>query len=457
MTDTPKRAERFALAGWQADETKPAIHFHFTCSRFGAFRETVAWPTLESALTDHIDEGLAGLIDLLHAALGVSYYKCAAAYRLALPGDLGLEAREMAGSLYTDGLAEFYVRAGLPWPTDLRFEFEGKRHQPHQGGAASFPQIADALVAFGGGKDSYVAERIVEQAGISWAASSSVMSDKVANTIQGTSVTPVHFMRRTLDPKIREVNAVPPEEGGAFNGHVPITAINSLMLVILGRLTGARYAIFANERSADEPTMELGGLSANHQYSKSSFFEEKLRAAIHAADPGAPDYFSILRPWSEIWIARAFAGTTLPKVKFTSCNRNFQITGDDSPRWCGDCAKCAFTSLMLAPHMPRHEAEAIFPALFPDKKDLIPVYRELLGLTETKPWDCVGTIDECRATLYQISLMADWKDVAVVRALLPDVLARNTPAELQAFWDDGLREAPRHFVPEKFLEAARAL
>ncbi|NHK29342.1 hypothetical protein FF098_015600 [Parvularcula flava] len=452
MTDTPKRADRFALAGWQADETDPAIHFDFTCSRFGAFRETVAWPMLGAPLKGHIDEGLAGLIDLLHAALGVSYFKCAAAHTLALPGDLGPEAREMAVSLYTDGLAEFYVRAGLPWPADLSFEFEGKRHQPHRGGAAPFPQIAEALVAFGGGKDSYVAERIVEEAGVSWAASSSVMSDKVANTIQGTSVTPVHFMRRTLDPKIREVN-----NQGAFNGHVPITAINSLMLVILGRLTGARYAIFANERSADEPTMDLGGISANHQYSKSSFFEEKLRAAIHAADPGAPDYFSILRPFSEIWIARAFAGTTLPKVKFTSCNRNFQITGDDSPRWCGECAKCAFTSLMLAPHMRRHEAETIFPTLFPDKVDLLPVYRELLGLTDTKPWDCVGTIDECRATLYQMSLMEDWKDMAFVRDLLPEVLAQNTPEELQAFWDEGLTEAPRHFVPQKFMEAARAL
>jgi len=452
MTDTPKRADRFALAGWQADETAPAIHFDFTCSRFGAFRETVAWPMLGASLAGHIDEGLAGLIDLLHAALGVSYYKCAAAHTLALPGDLGPEAREMTTSLYTDGLAEFYVRAGLPWPADLSFEFEGNRHQPHEGGADPFPEIAEALVAFGGGKDSYVAERIIEETGVSWAASSSVMSDKVANTIQGTSVTPVHFMRRTLDPKIREVN-----NQGAFNGHVPITAINSLMLVIFGRLTGAKYAIFANERSADEPTMELGGVTANHQYSKSSFFEEKLRAAIHAADPGAPDYFSILRPFSEIWIARAFAGTTLPKAKFTSCNRNFQITGDDSPRWCGECAKCAFTSLMLAPHMPRHEAEAIFPALFPDKADLLPVYRELLGLTDTKPWDCVGTIDECRATLYQMSLMDDWKDMAVVRELLPEVLEQNSPEELQAFWNEGLTEAPRHFVPATFMETARAL
>ena len=454
MRNQITRSETFHFTGWQAVPGKPEVVFHYHCSRFGGFQEMVSFPALEGASFENPDQGLAGLFTLLHLALGVSYYKCAAAEEIILPGDLGNAAADVARALYTEGLAEFFIRAGLPFPPDLRFS--QKQEEVTTGkkmpSPASPSEKRHALVAFGGGKDSYVAEAIVRHAGITPELCSVVMSDKVAATIQETAPRKVTFLHRQLDPALRTAN-----ENGAFNGHVPITAINSLMLVIHGRLTGAGHVIFANERSADEPTIQMEGGSANHQFSKSSQFEELLRRAIAETDPQAPDYFSLLRPYSEIWIGQTFASLKTPFDRFTSCNRNFQITGKDSPRWCGDCAKCAFTSLILAPFLPREEMLEIFPDIFPDRKNLLPVYRELCGLTENKPWDCVGTINECRASVFRLGQQPDWQETLLVKQLLPEILKENTPEELEKFWEEGLAAQDRHFVPASFLKAAHAL
>ncbi len=454
MAQTEQQAECFKMVGWQASAEMPAVSFSYDCSLFGRFSETVSFPSLSASFADRVDEGLASLLSLLQVALGVSYYKCAAAGEVILPAGAELNAsKSVASRLYQDGLAEFYVRAGLPYPPKINFRTSSSndaRASDHS--EQSDAHARQALVAYGGGKDSYVADAIVKKAGIKSRLCSAVMSDKVRDAIQRSASEPVIFMQRQLDPKLRQVNAA-----GAYNGHVPITAINSLMLVILGRLTSAQFVIFANERSADEPTIDLGDVAANHQYSKSSEFEAYLRDAIAAADPRAPEYFSILRPFSEIWIARAFANLKQPFGRFTSCNRNFQIAGEDVPRWCGACAKCAFTSLLLAPFLDREETTRIFPDNFLEKQALLPIYRELCGLTDNKPWDCVGTINECRAVIFRLGQMAAWQDSFIVRTLLPLVLNENGEEQLSKFWQDGLAAAGKHFVPEVFLSAAHDL
>ncbi len=443
------RGERFEMAGWEASKEGPEVTFYFRCSRFGTFRETVSFPSLSGGLLSRLDPELSNLLSLLQIALGVSYYKCAAAKEIMLPPTNAPDtASSLATSLYTEGLAEFYIRANLPYPIEISIQStQAPMKSPPRATYTDYRHQDEALVAYGGGKDSYVAEAIVNKAGVEPRICSVVMSEKVARAIQRTSARPVLFLQRKLDPKIREVN-----QEGAFNGHVPITAINSLMLVIYGRLTAAKFVIFANERSADEPTIVTADYSANHQYSKSSFFEKILRDAISEADPAAPDYFSILRPFSEIWIARAFADLNYPFTTFTSCNRNFQISGEQSERWCGKCAKCAFTSLLLAPFLNIDEMVKIFPENFLNKPALLPFYRELCGLTEQKPWDCVGTISECRAALFKASQKADWQDTLACRMLMPDILNQHTRVTLDAMWQESLTKAERHFVPDMFLK-----
>ncbi|WP_051882014.1 hypothetical protein [Parvularcula oceani] len=443
MTELGTRGARFSLTGWQVADG--GIRFAFDCSRFGAFEERVWFPDI--AVPDAPDAGLCRLLDLLHVALGVSAYKAAAAERVDLPA-LTPAGRAMAERLYTHGLAEFFVRAGLPYPP--RTAFSSAREAAPSARRAARAREGAALVAFGGGKDSYVARAIVQEAGQEALLASVVMSDAVAEAIDRTAPEPVRFLRRSLDPKLRTLE-------GAYNGHVPITAINMLVLTIYARLKGHGAVIFANERSADEETMRVGGVPANHQDSKSSAFEALAAGAVAEADPLAPIPFSILRPYSEVWIARGFASLSDAHGRFTSCNRNFRLAGDAAGRWCGHCAKCAFTSLLLAPHLDRRSHIRSFEADMLNSAALLPYYEQLCGLGDQKPWDCVGTIDECRATLWQAGQSGDWRDSLAVRSLLPRVREEMTDQALAAAWDAALRPAPAPAVPEPYRLAAARL
>ena len=444
MSKTYPRGELFAFPGWRREGDR--LVFSFDCSRYGPFEE---WVDLPEG-TGPLSPATGRLVTLLHVALGVSTYKAAAARRVAFP-PMGPAGRAMAERLYTEGLAEFFVRAGLPYPPGTVFEHQDAPPMTsHDAASARGP----ALVAFGGGKDSYVARAIAQEAGDEVELAAVVMSDAVEAAIRATAPAHVAIVRRGLDPRLLSLK-------GAFNGHVPITAINALVLALHGKLTGAARVVFANERSADEPTMEAGGIVANHQDSKSSGFERLLAAAVAEADPGAPIPFSALRAYAEGWIARAFAGLKNtdagPLPRFTSCNRNFRLAGDARARWCGACAKCAFTSLMLSPYLDEAEHVRAFGGRFLDEPALQPFFEALIGLTDTKPWDCVGTIAEARATLWRLSQGGPWADSEAVRALLPRVLAVEDEASLADAWDEALRPHEAPLVPDAYREAAARL
>jgi hypothetical protein len=430
-----QRSKNFGFGPVERDGA--VVRFGFDCSRYGAFTEEVAFSAPPG-------DGALPLLRLLQVALGVSTYKAAAAEHVVFP-PLTAEGRAMAEALYTQGLAEFFVRAGLPYPPRTRFE--GERIPS----ARSEPSGTEApLVAFGGGKDSYVAGAIVEKAdSASPSYASVVLGETVEQVLQKTAPSDLLIVRRKLDPKLLSLE-------GAFSGHVPITAINILVLTIEGMLRGSRAVLFANERSADEPTMKLGSVEANHQYSKSSAFEGLLRDAVAATGTDAPPSYSVLRPYSELWIGRAFSRLKDPFGRFTSCNRNFRLAGDASRRWCGECAKCAFTSLILTPFISREEMLTIFGGNFLDRPKLQHQYQDLLGLSEHKPWDCVGTIDECRAALHRASGRELFAATRAVRELLPNVVEKCGEAALERSWAEAMRVDPEGELPRRYAEAGAA-
>ena len=75
-------------------------------------------------------------------------------------------------------------------------------------------------------------------------------------------------VRRTISPRLW-----PSTPAGALNGHVPITAIVSLIAVAAGSVYGYDTVAMAIERSASEETVSVDGVPVNHQYSKSLEFE----------------------------------------------------------------------------------------------------------------------------------------------------------------------------------------
>ena len=154
-------------------------------------------------------------------------------------------------------------------------------------------------------------------------------------------------VRRRLDPVLVSLNAA-----GALNGHVPVTAIVSLIAVVGAFLYGYDSIAMAVERSASEETVLVNGVPVNHQYSKSLEFEHLLADLIATSvDPGL-SYGSALRPYSELAIARGFARLTDYHDAFCSCNTAFRLAAAEGDRWCGQCPKCRFVGADAGP-VPR--------------------------------------------------------------------------------------------------------
>ena len=123
----------------------------------------------------------------------------------------------------------------------------------------------------------------------------------------------------------------------------------------------------ANERSASFGNLTHYGVDINHQFSKG------LEAERHAArrarrDPaGRATTSRCCAPPPSSAIARAFAALPAYHRAFTSCNAVFRLDPElRATSWCGNCPKCRFVFLALAPFLGRADLTAIF-----DGRDLL--------------------------------------------------------------------------------------
>ena len=153
-------------------------------------------------------------------------------------------------------------------------------------------------IPIGGGKDSIVVvEALRDLKPLLIGVNPAPASRRVAD-VAGLELVSVS---RTLDPLLFELN-----ESGALNGHVPITAVISLIAVAAGYVHGYSTTVLALEGSSDEATRLIGDIEINHQWSKSTECEVEIARALRAISPGVR-YGSVLRGLSELEIGRCFA------------------------------------------------------------------------------------------------------------------------------------------------------
>jgi hypothetical protein len=148
----------------------------------------------------------------------------------------------------------------------------------------------------------------------------------------------------------------------------------------------------SNESSANEST--IAGSNVNHQYSKSYEFESDFRNYVRKYISRDLNYFSFLRPLNELQIAALFSKFSKYFPVFRSCN-----VGSKKDEWCGKCPKCLFTNIILSPFLTETELHLIFGKNLLADKALLPIFEELIGIGTTKPFECVGTLDDVNAAL----------------------------------------------------------
>jgi hypothetical protein len=214
--------------------------------------------------------------------------------------------------------------------------------------------------------------------------------------------------------------------------------------------------VLSNERSASEGNAQHDGREVNHQYSKSLDFEVRIAAVLAAATGGALGYFSLLRPLSEAAIARLFARETRFDHVFSSCNRNFRYNGHDGPLWCGECPKCHFVFLILAPVMDKDRLIGIFGKNLLAESKNEHSFRELTGLAGQKPWECVGEIEEAAACLHQLTQRPEWENEPIVSKLRPELLAQYGSARLESALEELMTPSAQHHLPPELARKVLA-
>src|SRR5690606_9310546 len=133
---------------------------------------------------------------------------------------------------------------------------------------------------------------------------------------------PMLNIRRQLAPELFEIN-----RQGAWNGHIPVTAANSTILAFAAVVHGVDQAASSNERSASYGSLIEGTGEVNHQWSKGWAFERAFAAHLRSHVAADLRYYSLLRPLSELAVARQFAKLDAYDAHFSSCNRNFHLLG----------------------------------------------------------------------------------------------------------------------------------
>jgi hypothetical protein len=392
-------------------------------------------------------DGIHRVLDLLYVAASTSYYKIAAPPRVELgAARLAEGAMPWVGALFRQGLGEFAYRNGLPQVLDLEIVGE-----PGVGPSNVTDRLVDGrapVVCVGGGKDSIVSIEALKMADLRPAVFA-VNPNPIIQSVLSVSGQPVVAARRTLDPRLFAVNAE-----GAYNGHIPVTAINSLIAVASAVLGGYGPVVMSNERSASAPNLSWRGRDINHQWSKGLEAEALLRDALLAHAGMANAYFSLLRGMSELHIASLFARVEAYDAVVTSCNAAFRIT-DASSRWCGDCDKCRFVFLALAPFTARRRLVDIFAKDMLSDTTQLPGYEQLCGISAHKPFECVGETDECLVALRLLTEDPEWSDAPVVRLLRAAVPVGDWPTD--ALCASVLRGDAPTFVPPAYGRALAAL
>ena len=440
------RAFRFVRCSFDAETGVARLVYAF--DEGPELTETVTIPGAPFALDATRAQAVEQAVRLLHLITGVSYYKAAVPNEIRIDGyAIDAATAVLMEQVYVHGLGEFAYRNGLSLHGRVRFPVAAQAPAPAAAAAAGLRE--HALAAIGGGKDTLVSIEALRGAGVdqtvTWIGGSQLIAACAART-----GLPTLNIGRALAPELFEYN-----RQGAWNGHIPVTAINSAIMVLAALLHGVDQVVFSNERSASYGSMIPGTGEVNHQWSKGWAFESAFGAYVQSHVAADLQYYSLLRPLSELAVARQFARTDHYDAHFSSCNRNFHLLGErPTNRWCGVCPKCHFVFLALAPFMPKPRLVGIFGRNLLDDANQTGGFDALLEYQDHKPFECVGEGQESRAAMAALGDRPEWREDVIVARFNREIRPQLDASELVVA--PLLEIGGEHRIPAALWERLRA-
>lgn len=389
-----KQYKRFIYESfdYSINENTITASFYFNLDNKHSFRPTIQFPfntpiVHENIMNNHLKNIVfhIGMVEL------ISYWKAACPPEIVIkPYALNFDQIKFWKKIYFNGLGEFFYLNSISTSIDEFVKISTSSDNVLE--KCSLKTENYHIIPIGGGKDSTVSMELLS--GTKNTNLLLILNPRKACLetahVGGYEDDKILKVYRTIDPLLIKLN-----DEGYLNGHTPFSALLAFISLLAASVVGYKNIVLSNESSSNESTVENS--SVNHQYSKSIEFESDFREYYMKYITSDINYFSFLRPINETQIAKLFALNEAYFNVFKSCN-----VGSKNDIWCGKCAKCLFIFIILSPFIPSETMIRIFGSNLFEKKELICEFEQLIGLSETKPFECVGTIEEVNISLCEI-------------------------------------------------------
>ena len=283
-------------------------------------------------------------------------------------------------------------------PNDSPPRFKSAPTATATGPAEITPGPVELLKFCGGGKDSLVAMKLLDEAGLAYSSLAyshtryglaTPQHDLIAGLLRHGNPRRHHRQWIYDDFMDSPVLRLAPDHGiRSITAAETPSSIFAALPIVLSHGYGSM--VLAHEKSADTGnlTWEATGEEINHQWGKSlqpetlqdRYLQSELIANVRC--------FSILKPIHDLLIFNLLRKYPDAVTATHSCNV--------AKPWCRRCAKCAYVWLNYRAFLQRDLVDSMFTENLFDLRENRTWFRQLLGLDSHTPFECVGEVPEVR-------------------------------------------------------------
>ena len=368
-------------------EDRICLEYLFEIENLKIFSPRIEILKKEFKFNDITTNEISNIVFNIGMIEAISYYKAVCAESFIIEcGKIDEFQEKWFRKLFYLGLGEFRYINNIKISEDefVAFKSLGEKIDVNEN-----TSILDGnIIPIGGGKDSNVTLDLLDNykdKNLCFCIGSKKVSIDCAKAA-GYEDNQIIEVKRVIDKNLLELN-----KEGFLNGHTPFSAVVAFITYLVATLLNKKYVALSNEDSANETNVE--GENINHQYSKTIEFENDFREYAEKYLKSNVEYFSMLRPITELEISYLFSKLDKYHKIFKSCNVGSKM---EPWMWCLECPKCLFVYTILSPFLYKEKLVNIFGEDLFEKESLLKTFVELCGYGETKPFECVGTYSEIR-------------------------------------------------------------
>ena len=356
------------------EEDKIVIEYHFEIENLTKFNPRIEILKKNFKFNKINSNEVKNIVFNLGMVEAISYFKSTCSPQFFIKcGKLDAFQESWFKKLYYLGLGEFRFINNIKIEQNKLVEFIsiGEEIEVKQ----NDDKFSGCVIPVGGGKDSNVTMDLLKNYkndSLVFMIGGKKVSKECAK-VAGYTDEQIIEVKRIIDKNLLNLN-----KQGFFNGHTPFSAIVAFISYLCSYMLGKKYIALSNEDSANETNVD--GENINHQYSKTIEFENDFREYARKYLKADIEYFSMLRPISELQIAMLFSRIENFHTIFKSCN----VGSKSEPWvWCCDCPKCLFVYTILSPFLYKEKLINIFGEDLFEKENLLKTFVELCGYGET--------------------------------------------------------------------------